>query len=309
MSVFDQDLVKPVGYGALLRPSLWRRLPGELVTSIAEALRDLLLKESDSLLDKYSLYRSWLQNLAMVCRSWHRLFSPLQYSALAVTNVPELRNLEELLSSPSSSKLKNYIRRVDLKLLFLRDDESGLCRFFSAWRSLSRDLHQMTQLHIDLQSTDIYLKSSLISLRPCPRPLLHIRNLVLYRVAFPSFATLFRDIGALPSLERLGLCSVRCDGARCDPDSPPSSTAAFSSIKSVWTQHCLNSGWPYTWIFTTSSLRYRRPWRTPDGVEDGPTRSVRGDVRAVVQAVKWMLNSTGEYDPRLEYVDSAPKGA
>ena len=140
---------------------------------------------------------------------------------------------------------------------------------------------------------------------------LHLTALVLQRIIFPSFSALFRDIGALPSLERLNLDEVQWNGA-CDPDSPPSSTATFGGIKTISAKNCSYRGWPLVWVLGASSLRYTHPWRTaPDDVEEAHIRSVRVDVRVTVQAVRWMLGSAGDRvaNMRLAYVGYAPRGA
>ena len=245
----------------------------------------------------------------MVCRSWRRLVSLLRWRHLPEMTKPiQLHHLEKIISSPLSVELRDHIHHVYLKPWGYSGDKDLPC-YMSAWRSLSRHLHQVISLHISWsdQSQLLRTKSSLISLRSCPRPLRHMTTLKLQRIVFPSFSALFRDIGALPSLERLDLDCVQWNGA-CDPKSPPSSTATFSSIKQISASECTDGGWPVIWMFTASSLRYTRPRRAPNDVEDVCTRSVCADVLAIVQALKWMFSSTGGMRPLLWYVEYAPKG-
>ena len=269
------------------------------MTSIAETLRDLVLKH---------IFQPEARELAMTCRAWRRLFSPLWWGFLPVymTSLSQIHKLEVIISSPLSGTATDHIHHVHLDPRQDNDDKDS-SHFFSAWRSLSRYLHQVTSLEIGIRESDRYpqLKSRLISLRPCSRPLLHVTNLDFAYVAFPTFSALFRDIGALPSLERLKLHYVSWNGAR-DPESPPSSTATFGSIKHVYAYGCTDGGWPLIWIFTTLSLRYRHPWRVPDDEEETRTRSVHADVRAIGQALKWMFYGGGAAD--LMYVDGVPKG-
>ena len=293
-------------YAAGLQPSIWRRLSRELVTWIAEALRDLLFS-NDSDGDQ-----SWPRELAMTCRMWRTLFSPLWWSScksIPLTRPSQLHKLEEIISSPLSGTAKDHINDLRLCPGLYGNDEDKI-RFFSAWRSLSRRLHQVIHLQIGaFVSGPPQLESPSISLRPCPRPLLHIRILTLVQVSFPTFSALFRDIGALPSLEQLRLHHIQWKGA-CDPESPPSSTAIFGDIKHILANKCTDVGWPLIWIFTASLLRYRHPWRVPDDAEETRIRSVRADVRAIGQVFRWVLSSAGAANDavRLAYVDCAPKG-
>ena len=246
----------------------------------------------------------------MVCRSWRKLLSPLQWDRrLDVTQTSQLHDLEEIISSPFSGKLKDHIHHLRLRPNWARANynNNNLHRFFSAWRSLSRDLPRVARLHISGGQAGEILKAPLISLRPRPRSLRHVTTLDLHDIFFPSFSALFRDIGALPSLERLILNDIQWGGT-CDPSSPPSSTATFNSIKRVSARNCTDSGWPFIWMLTASSLRYRRPWRVPDDTTEERIRSVREDVRAVARAFKWMRSSTNAIKVNLRYVDYAPKG-
>ena len=251
----------------------------------------------------------------MTCRTWRTLFSPLWWSSwdTDVTRLSQLHDLEEIISSPLSGTAKDHIHHLCLEPRWDHGDKDSY-RFLSAWRSLSRCLHQVTNLKIGAVGRDshpLQLQSRSIGLRPCPRPFRHIRDLRLTRVTFPTFSTLFRDIGALSSLERLELRCIQWNGA-CDPKSPPSSTATFSSIKYIYAENCTEHGWLLIWIFTASSLRYRHPWRAPgpDDVEKICTRSVRADVRAIAQAFRWVLSYGGasRSGVELEYVDCPPKG-
>ena len=247
----------------------------------------------------------------MVCRSWRKLLSPPQWHCLPdMAETIKLYHLEEIVSSPLSAILRDHIHIVYLiPRPYNGDKESS--RFLSAWRSLSRHLHQVISLHItwSSHSQPLRIKSSHISLRPCPRPLRHLTTLFLLHITFPSFPSLFRDIGALPSLEQLYLYGVQWNGA-CDPKSPPSSTATFGSMKLISACWCTDDGWPVIWMFTALSLRYTHPWRAPDDVEDGCTRSVRADVLAIVQAYRWMLGSASEKKVHsgLKYAEYASKG-
>ena len=280
------------------------------MTLIAEALRELLRRFKHY---RYEPHRSRPKSLAMVCRSWRRLFSPLQWHRLPdMVETIKLHHLEKIVSSPLSAILRDHIHIVRLRPEWGNDDKDSSSRFLSAWRSLSRHLYQVIALDINWSSQSQFLriKSSPISLRPCPRPLRHLTTLNLWQIAFPSFSALFRDIGALPSLKWLGLWGVEWNEA-CDPKSPASSsTATFSSMKWVTASDCTDDGWPVIWMFTASSLRYMRPWRAPVDGEDACTRPVRVDVLAIVQAFRWMRSSTrgSNRTSVLEYVDYAPKG-
>ena len=274
---------------------------------IAAALRDLLLDNT--------AYQSLLRELAMTCHTWRRLFSPLRWSyrRTIVTSLSQLHSLEEIVSSPLSSTLKDHINYLHLSPRWDNGDKDSY-RFLSAWRSLSRCLYQVIYLEIGASRAlqagpHPHLKSPSISLRPCPRPLLHLRNLELAYVTFPTFSALFRDIGALPSLERLSLRHIQWNRAY-DPQSPPSSTATFCSIRYIYAYECTDGSWPLIWMFTASSLRYRHPLRAVDDAEEMRICSVREDVRAIGRAFAWVLSSAGsDHDTvRLEYVDCAPKG-
>ena len=287
-----------------LQPSVWRRLPRVLVTPIAKALRDLLLERR---------FQPEARKLAMTCRTWRTVFSPLWWCCqyFTITSLSQLHKLEEIISSPLSGTAKDHIHQLRLELRWDNDDNDS-SRFLSAWRSLSRRLHRVRLLQIGVLGRDsrLQLKSPSISLRPCPRPLLHIRDLQLAHVTFPTFSALFRDIGALPSLERLSLSYIQWSGA-CDPESsPPSSTATFGSIVCISASKCTDDGWPLIWIFTASSLRYRHPWRAPDDMEEARTRSVRADVRAIGQVFRWVLGRarTADNYAELSYIRCAPKG-
>ena len=250
----------------------------------------------------------------MTCRTWRTLFSPLRWDSgwwpTSVSSLSRLHNLEEIISLPLSSTAKDHVHYLHLNTSW-QNNANDSSRFLSAWRSLSRCLPQVTFLVFGALEPNSRppLKLPSISLRPYPQPLLHLRNLELVYVTFPSFSALFRDIGALPSPERLNLRHIEWNGA-CDPEFPLSSTAIFGSIKYIYADDCTDDGWPLIWMFTASSLRYRHPWRVLDDDEETRTRPVRTDVRAIGQAFRWVFGNAKAANRVviLRYVDCAPKG-
>ena len=269
---------------------------------IAEALRDLLQFEMDDFNGPAEVDQSQFGKLAMTCCDWRRIFSSLQWQRVFLTRTASVHRLEEIASSLVFGRHDDYFQELRL----CPDGDINSDSFFSAWRSLLKHLHQAIHLEMGSRTPNHALKSFPIKLRPCPRPLLHLKRLVLQNITFPSFSALFRDIGALSSLEQLSLSQVRWKGA-CNPSSPPSSMATFHSITRISAMQCTEL-WPFVWILTTTSLRYGRPRRALDEVQKARTRSVREDTHAIVQTLRWMFNSTERTEVHLKYVELAPKG-
>lgn len=283
--VFNKDLGR-LEYVKGLAPEFWSRLPMELTIYIAETLGTILFNRMpgpdsfDSLLLRRQC-RAQLGNAALTCRLWGRKIRPLLFlNAVLLSITHALRELEKIISSPMSGQLKDHIH-----IIILEPTEHVVANgYLAAWRSLSRLLSSITNLKLDGDKHRAGLKSLNIRLRPCPRPLVHLTELKLCYVHFPSFSVLFRGIGALRSLQMLIMLGVQWKGA-CDPSSPPWSADTFRSIKTVDALRCTEL-WPFVWIFTISSLRYRHPRRAPDTEEDVPIRNARADVHAIVEATR-----------------------
>lgn len=265
-----------------LTPSLWRTLPRELLHFIPEALEDILWNEQD---------KRVITQAAQTCHSWWIILRGLLFHLPFLQTTARIHSLEQLISSPRSTWIKDHIKR---HLSLILDHSTGADNFFAAWQSLSIHLEPVSDLVI---SGTGYLKSFSIRLRPCPRPLLHLESLTLHTVAFPSFSVLFRTIGALPALQRLDMWRVRWS-AVCDPAVPPSATAAFRNIYVVSAKECTEH-WPFVWIFTMPSLRLGRPRRALETGEPQRARSARVDACAIVQALRWMCGRM-ERDSNIE---------
>ena len=172
-----------------------------------------------------------------------------------------VHHVEKIVACSGLGGFKDHIQNLRLELYIIADYNE----FMSAWRSLTRHLHCVMSLHVFGYSSIGPLKSSLIGLRPCPRPLLHLKTLSLHYLTFLSFSVLFHTVTALPSLQELTLNGVSWTGA-CNPDSPPLSTA-ISRIIHMEILLCTEP-WPVIWIFTASLLSYRRPWHAPEIAEE-----------------------------------------
>ena len=205
--VFNRDSgLDRLEYVAGLQPSLWRRLPVELVNRIAEALGDLLKEPERHQTAPTAL--PLLHKTAITCRHWRQLYSAVLWRSPTLRTTTQVHSLEEIISSPLFSRLNYPIQDPRIHI----NSDASPDRFFSAWQSLSRHLPQVAGLEIAKYASNP-LKSFSFRLRPCPRSLLHLKTLELYHVTFTSFSALFRDIGALPSLEQLDLDQVQWKGA------------------------------------------------------------------------------------------------
>lgn len=312
--IFNRDMDR-LEYAAGLQPSLWCRLPTELVNKVAEALRDSLSGALERLFNQYEepqqdqvdTVLSLLHRAATICHDWRKLYSHLLWQTMWLHTTARVHGLEDIVSSPVFTRLDDQFQ--DLRLH--PNDDNNPDHFFSAWRSLSRYFQVMFLLIGRTDSWRNHTPTSFpVRLRPWPRSLLHLKVLTLGAFTFPTFSALFRAVGALPSLEQLRLYQVHWKEA-CDPSTPPSSTATFRSIKSVYVIHCADDGWPVSWIFTTSSIGYGRLWRAPDDVEEARVSSVRADIHAIVQTIAWICDgSRAEHQSlSLRYVDVALKGS
>ena len=245
----------------------------------------------------------------MTCRVWWSLLRPLLFHGdLYLNKSTSLRGLDDLISSesPISHSLKDHLQKLVIGPSQILEDAS-YDHFFAAWRSLCRNLPSVTDLSVIGDSHDHTIKSSLIRLRPCSRPLLHLESLHLCNIAFPSFSALFRIAGALPSLRKLTLNGVQWKGAH-NPDLPPSSTATFRSIKYMSAAECTEA-WKCGLMFATSALQYRQPWHQMEIAAEGEaTRSARLDVLAIMQAIRWLWDSILPHYRLVLHADVSHRG-
>ena len=82
-----------------------------------------------------------------------------------------------------------------------------------------------------------------------------LRRLELSRCYFPSFSSLVRILGAIPSLEDVAVENVRW-GRTNDPLRAPSSAKPISHGKRVHARGCTDD-WAFTWIFAATTLGHQ----------------------------------------------------
>ncbi|EKM52001.1 uncharacterized protein PHACADRAFT_31787 [Phanerochaete carnosa HHB-10118-sp] len=218
----------------------------------------------------------------MTCRQWQLYCRPLLFHHLTLRHLQDVWFLAGALGSPLSAWLANHVQ-----VLKFVPEEPGfpIYEFQRAWRSLSRHLSGLSEIHFDSGLSTINSTFCPLLSRPCPRALLHVRDLDLRNVRFPSFSAPYRALSALRSLESLQLAQIQWS-VPCTMDCPPSCATPFPDIKHLHVEGS-SKFWPSAWMFALSSLRYSASWRSPQGNEAVSTEDVHAHMRVIAEMTQF----------------------
>ena len=257
-----------------LKKAVWSRLPPELVICVFKELDLLVSVKVDT-----KRTRRTCASLCQVCKEWSSSLRRLLFRKLALRSKTDVQTLIDLLKTPLSSPVRNFIQ--DLSFEEFDPRSPPLTHRLQILLSLTPALSHLTYRGLPIPSMGAFLGINRRQLHKSPSTL---RNLVLDNVYFHSFSYLAVTLAQIRALKSIRLYSVRWRVLLGDYRATRWPECGLAKLQYLSADSCTQV-WPFILLFLSPSSA-RHVQGRPEIISD--------DQALLIDVARTVASSSGE---------------